>query len=380
MEKVKNDYIQLLPVDSPYFIYDHVVRCFTEGKFFDRDINIQFKDMLYLVKKYSTVDIFHICLGEMYAMYGRFDLAYSEMLCVKSRNVVSDKIQLFLELNNQYKNDDISWYDNMALSGKYIIPEPIYSTPEYLPGDNKTALTQDTEIRAICIDTNEIEQVISMDSSTKSIMIHLGIYASLNRKIDNNTVNILRRTLDAYEKKYNWNINIDIIKQIHFDVMVDSYIFGNKYTSPGQWRNITVYCEYPKSTLFCRHDRIDEYMNSFIDQYHNIQNTANPWILSAWLHYNFIIIHPFLDGNGRVARIISSFPLLKEGYGWINVLNSRKKEYYDALHEVTVLRSLKPLADVFYRHTIETRRQIKDLPYPTEKEIEEFNISNPTRF
>lgn len=54
----------------------------------------------------------------------------------------------------------------------------------------------------------------------------------------------------------------------------------------------------------------------------------------AWLQYAFLAIHPFGDGNGRVARIISSLPLLKMNLSPVVVRKEVKEEYFVCLNAV----------------------------------------------
>ena len=51
------------------------------------------------------------------------------------------------------------------------------------------------------------------------------------------------------------------------------------------------------------------------------------------LHVSFVSIHPFYDGNGRVARLISNMPCLKAGFPPIVIDNGRKYEYLQLLAE-----------------------------------------------
>lgn len=52
----------------------------------------------------------------------------------------------------------------------------------------------------------------------------------------------------------------------------------------------------------------------------------------AKLHIGFTSIHPFFDGNGRVARLVSNLPLLKAGYPPIVIHASSRFDYMQALH------------------------------------------------
>ena len=63
----------------------------------------------------------------------------------------------------------------------------------------------------------------------------------------------------------------------------------------------------------------------------------HPLIKAAVIHYQLVTIHPFEDGNGRTARIISSYYLSLNGYGFKNVgsleeyMSYNIDEYYDSL-------------------------------------------------
>jgi Fic family protein len=60
-------------------------------------------------------------------------------------------------------------------------------------------------------------------------------------------------------------------------------------------------------------------------------------VKAALFVYEFLSIHPFQDGNGRLSRLLGSLLLLKNGYSWIQYVSfeheieSRKSEYYKVL-------------------------------------------------
>jgi Fic family protein len=84
-------------------------------------------------------------------------------------------------------------------------------------------------------------------------------------------------------------------------------------------------------------------MRALIEWYEN-DNETHPLVKCALFAYDFVSIHPFQDGNGRLSRLISTLLLLKHGYKWIQYVSfeheieSRKTEYYRALRNCQAKR------------------------------------------
>ena len=64
--------------------------------------------------------------------------------------------------------------------------------------------------------------------------------------------------------------------------------------------------------------------------------------LATLFHYRYIRIHPFEDGNGRIARLLVNFILLRAGYPMIIVRSSDKESYLSALNKCDVNVGLTP--------------------------------------
>lgn len=56
-----------------------------------------------------------------------------------------------------------------------------------------------------------------------------------------------------------------------------------------------------------------------------------PVWFAAWLHYELVTIHPFVDGNGRTARLLMNLALLQDGYPLAIIPPLRRAEYIQAL-------------------------------------------------
>ncbi len=77
-------------------------------------------------------------------------------------------------------------------------------------------------------------------------------------------------------------------------------------------------------------------MAELIQWYRDQENKLHPGQLAAQFHYQFVVIHPFDDGNGRVARLVMNYILIKHAYPPIIVKSSDKENYLTALQRADV--------------------------------------------
>jgi len=80
----------------------------------------------------------------------------------------------------------------------------------------------------------------------------------------------------------------------------------------------------------------EDAMSALFEWYH-ADEEVDPLVKCALFAYEFVSIHPFQDGNGRLSRLISTLLLLKHGYKWVQYVSfeheieDRKDEYYRVL-------------------------------------------------
>jgi Fic family protein len=60
---------------------------------------------------------------------------------------------------------------------------------------------------------------------------------------------------------------------------------------------------------------------------------TNRIIVASYVHHRMVEIHPFSDGNGRVARLISNLHLMRSGYPPVVLKKEDRKKYYDNLRK-----------------------------------------------
>ena len=80
-------------------------------------------------------------------------------------------------------------------------------------------------------------------------------------------------------------------------------------------------------------------MTDLINWYNSEEEAGrlSPIELAALFHYRYIRIHPFEDGNGRIARLMVNFILSRHGLPMIVVRSRKKQDYLEALHQADLI-------------------------------------------
>lgn len=85
---------------------------------------------------------------------------------------------------------------------------------------------------------------------------------------------------------------------------------------------------------YCPTIHVDAEMDKLIAIHSNLwEQKVNPVIISSWVHHAFTQIHPFQDGNGRIARLIASLILIRGQLFPFTVKRDEKARYISALEQ-----------------------------------------------
>ena len=122
-------------------------------------------------------------------------------------------------------------------------------------------------------------------------------------------------------------LSLDTIKTIHKIVMKNIEEYGS-----GSFRHTNVKIigavHIPPESY-----KIQSEMENLLNWYFENQNVLSVPELAAWFHYHFVWIHPFVDGNGRTARLLMNLILIQNGYPPAIILNVDRKKYYRVLRK-----------------------------------------------
>ncbi len=128
-----------------------------------------------------------------------------------------------------------------------------------------------------------------------------------------------------YELSHNEPISEDVICNLHklFYQNIDP-------DRAGQYRKVPVFISGSQYSV-APVAEISKRMKQLIHWYNNNENKLHPVILAAELHKRFVFIHPFIDGNGRMARLLMNLALMRNDYNIAIIPAVTRAEYITAL-------------------------------------------------
>ena len=99
----------------------------------------------------------------------------------------------------------------------------------------------------------------------------------------------------------------------------------------------------------------------------NERDGYHPVVFAALLHLKFVTIHPFIDGNGRAARLIMNLALIQDGYQLAIIPPMLRMGYNDTIRQFQNKRKSEPFCDFIAERVYETQKEIMRLlhiPFP----------------
>ncbi|NER06097.1 MAG: Fic family protein [Okeania sp. SIO3C4] len=100
---------------------------------------------------------------------------------------------------------------------------------------------------------------------------------------------------------------------------------------------------------YCPPEHVSQEMDNLISMHAtHMESEFPPEIESAWLHHRFTQIHPFQDGNGRVARALASIIFMRAGLFPLVITRNDREAYIEKL-ELADAGNLAPLAEFFVK-------------------------------
>lgn len=191
--------------------------------------------------------------------------------------------------------------------------------------------TNEMETYEINFDIHYIQGTTSIEGNTLSLeeasdLLMRGIAPKDKTLREINEVQNFRNVKE-YRDKYRGKVTLDFIKTLH------SLIMNNiDFESAGAFRRTDFIairgCEHQVTPSIL----IEDELQQIIDKYYSrLDEGRYPFEESVLFHYEFEMIHPFTDGNGRVGREIFNYMLTKAEYPKLLFLGKDRDIYIDSL-------------------------------------------------
>ncbi len=203
------------------------------------------------------------------------------------------------------------------------------------------------------IETGQIEGVYDIDRGITETLIERGISADLigfqpGQKPPELIAAIIQDHQEVLEglfpfvkgnrpisKSYIHELHAALLRHQETSMMVDQ--FGNLFESKllkGKYKERPNNPKKPDGTMhqYCPPEQVDSEMERLLTMHSQHEKAGVPVeVVAAWLHHRFAQIHPYQDGNGRVARALASLIFIKAGWFPVIVTRDNRERYIDAL-------------------------------------------------
>ena len=206
--------------------------------------------------------------------------------------------------------------------------------------------------REIAIETGIIERLYSIDRGITRLLIEQGIHESLiphgstDRPIKQ-VVSLIQDQESAIEGLFDFvgggrMLSASYIKELH-QLLTRNQDSTEAETPTGQricvdlirgdWKRLPNNPKRPDGYMheYCPPEQVASEMDNLIQWHHRhrIQQIP-PEVEAAWLHHRFTQIHPFQDGNGRVARCLASLVFMQAGWFPLSLTRDDRSAYIEA--------------------------------------------------
>ncbi len=221
--------------------------------------------------------------------------------------------------------------------------------------------------RQWAIETGIIENLYSIDRGITLLLIEKGIEASLiphgaTDKPKDLVISIIKNQEEALEGIFDFvsqkrNLSTSYIKELHqvFTQNQDEVAalngLGQKTNVQllkGEWKKLPNNPTRPDGQLheYCPPEHVASEMDRLIEMHNkHISDKVPPEIEAAWLHHRFTQIHPFQDGNGRIARALASLVLIRARWFPLVIDRNIRGEYIESL-ELADKKDITQLIDL----------------------------------
>lgn len=210
----------------------------------------------------------------------------------------------------------------------------------YIPVDVRNSVILDSMIDE-AYNSSVIEGAFSTKKRTEELIKTNAEAKDISEQMILNNYRALRYAVDNSDKDLNEDFILNLYRILTENTLKEDDIV-EKYRNDfvGVWDQLSNIYVYKAP----QHEQVQNLMDDLINFMQNDKN-FNPLIKACIIHFYFVYIHPFFDGNGRTSRALSYIYLIKQGYDFFaffsisSMIKEERKKYYEAIENTEIYNS-----------------------------------------
>lgn len=200
-------------------------------------------------------------------------------------------------------------------------------------------LIYETEVAEQVYNSNAIENSTLTLEETEKILRQIDLDRFINEREMFEAKNLARVVEYIHQKAAEKELTLDVILLLH-KMLISNIRDGiaGRFRNEDEWVRVGNHiASSPNEIISQLTEMLVTYQGN--NQEHIIKRISK-------VHLTFEHIHPFVDGNGRIGRVINNFLLIREGYVPINIKFIDRALYYQAFNEFDTNGNTKTMEQI----------------------------------
>ncbi len=219
--------------------------------------------------------------------------------------------------------------------------------------EEERASTRQRSLRRMSVETGILERLYHVEWGLTLTLVAEGFTRDVVERaggaVDDRILATLRAQMDSLGMVLDFvradrALTPSFIKELHQAITRTQETYdaidalGRAFNRPlprGEWKRDPNHVLRQNNTLleYAPPEHVASEVDRLVELWRSVDadNTVHPLVKAAWLHHRFVQIHPFADGNGRVARALTLLVLEKHRYAPLVVDRWHRVDYLKAL-------------------------------------------------
>src|SRR3990167_9159012 len=245
--------------------------------------------------------------------------------------------------------------------------------------DSLIKLINEVEVAEQVFNSNAIENSTLTLEETEKILLQIDLDRFISEREIFEAKNLARVVSYIDIRAKEQELSLDVILSLH-EMLISNIRedIAGRFRKDKEFVRVGNHIAPPPQEIL-------ERLQNMIAEY-NASNHLSVVKRIAQLHLTFEYIHPFIDGNGRIGRVLNNYVLIREGFVPINIKFIDRNKYYDAFKEfdekgkTEIMEEIvaRALTNSYHKRLayLEDKKIVTLIEYSKESKISHSNLIN----